>query len=227
MAEELSRRSYPQIPSKNWWDLRRRFQQTMPGRVDASYLQTVLDVGEGHARNLIPQLRVIGLIDDAGKITPLANEWRDDETYAAACQEIVQRVYPPDLTDALPPPSPDPAATARWFSRTLSVGQSAARRLSAFYRLVASGDVTDQQSERKRETDDDGAKRTAAKRQTGARTRQVTASDTATVTEKGTVEKRGEAPSFHIDVQVHIPPDATADQIDTIFAAMAKHLYQR
>lgn len=34
-------------------------------------------------------------------------------------------------------------------------------------------------------------------------------------------------PSLHIDVQVHIASDASADQIDQIFASMAKHLYGR
>jgi hypothetical protein len=32
-------------------------------------------------------------------------------------------------------------------------------------------------------------------------------------------------PSVHIDIQVHIAPEASADQIDQIFASMAKHLY--
>ncbi|NEW90275.1 hypothetical protein DU475_23850, partial [Rhodopseudomonas sp. WA056] len=32
-------------------------------------------------------------------------------------------------------------------------------------------------------------------------------------------------PSLHIDVQIHISPEATSDQIDQIFASMAKHLY--
>ena len=32
-------------------------------------------------------------------------------------------------------------------------------------------------------------------------------------------------PSVHIDIQVHIDPSATADQIDQIFASMARHLY--
>jgi hypothetical protein len=31
----------------------------------------------------------------------------------------------------------------------------------------------------------------------------------------------------HVDVQIHISSDATAAQIDQIFASMAKHLYQR
>lgn len=36
---------------------------------------------------------------------------------------------------------------------------------------------------------------------------------------------RGGAPNLHIDVQVHISADANAEQIDQIFASMAKHLY--
>jgi hypothetical protein len=32
-------------------------------------------------------------------------------------------------------------------------------------------------------------------------------------------------PALHIDIQVHISPEASPDQIDKIFASMAKHLY--
>lgn len=32
-------------------------------------------------------------------------------------------------------------------------------------------------------------------------------------------------PSLHIDVQVHISPEASPDQIDQIFSSMAKHLF--
>ena len=34
-------------------------------------------------------------------------------------------------------------------------------------------------------------------------------------------------PSVHLDIQIHVPADATPEQIDQIFASMAKHLYQR
>ena len=53
---------YYQIPHSHRWnhhDLRKKFQQTMPGKVDVNYLQTVLDVGEGHAKNLIPQMATV------------------------------------------------------------------------------------------------------------------------------------------------------------------------
>lgn len=37
----------------------------------------------------------------------------------------------------------------------------------------------------------------------------------------------GSTPSLHIDLQVHISPEATVEQIDKIFASMAKHLYRK
>lgn len=38
---------------------------------------------------------------------------------------------------------------------------------------------------------------------------------------------RSSQPSLHIDIQLHIPATATAEQIDQIFESMAKHLYNR
>lgn len=35
----------------------------------------------------------------------------------------------------------------------------------------------------------------------------------------------GPSPTVHIDIQIHISPEAAADQIDQIFKSMAKHLY--
>lgn len=35
------------------------------------------------------------------------------------------------------------------------------------------------------------------------------------------------SPSLHIDIQVHISSEASAEQIDQIFASMARHLYGR
>jgi len=35
----------------------------------------------------------------------------------------------------------------------------------------------------------------------------------------------GPNPSVHIDIQIHISPEASTDQIDQIFMSMAKHLY--
>ena len=37
--------------------------------------------------------------------------------------------------------------------------------------------------------------------------------------------KNSPTPSVHIDIQIHISPEASMDQIDQIFKSMAKHLY--
>jgi len=50
----------------------------------------------------------------------------------------------------------------------------------------------------------------------------------APVTDTKSAAKAGansNAPSLHIDVQVHVSAEASAEQIDQIFASMAKHLY--
>ena len=41
------------------------------------------------------------------------------------------------------------------------------------------------------------------------------------------VHQRAAGPDLHLDIQIHISSDATAQQIDQIFASMAKHLYQK
>jgi hypothetical protein len=52
-AGRAGRRTYPYLPDRNWWTLRRRFQQTPPrGEVDAAYLASVLNIGEAAAGNL-------------------------------------------------------------------------------------------------------------------------------------------------------------------------------
>ncbi|MGJ5067353.1 DUF5343 domain-containing protein [Bradyrhizobium oligotrophicum] len=40
-------------------------------------------------------------------------------------------------------------------------------------------------------------------------------------------QKSGTGPGLHIDIQIHISPESTPDQIEKIFESMAKHLYGR
>jgi hypothetical protein len=35
------------------------------------------------------------------------------------------------------------------------------------------------------------------------------------------------SPSIHIDIQIHISPETTSDQIDKIFSSMQKHIFKR
>jgi hypothetical protein len=222
---DVERRSYPSVPTRNWWDLRARFKQAVPNRVDADYLQAVLGVGEGHARNMVPQLKAVGLIDDSGTPTDLAHDWRDDKSYAETAAKIRDAIYPPGLRDALPPPNPDRGSVEAWFSRNVKVGEGAARKMASFYLLLCEANPAGQNAEAK-------AREPKPKATAGRKAETKKKTPAVQVTEPPRVEPKvettnGTGPSLHVDVQVHIAPDASAEQIDQIFEAMAKHLYKR
>lgn len=225
MAEN---RTFPKIPATAWWRLRQRFHQSVPKRVDANYLQTVLAVQDGHAKNLLPQLEAVGLIDESGAPTALANQWRTDDGYPKACKAIIEKVYPSGLTDAVPPTSDtDADAAARWFMTELKVGNDAARQMARFYAMVAKGDPADgegAQTAAKKPASDNGKEaKPPRRRQPKPSGQQQQQSGSGGDAGRSTPD----APDLRIAVQVHIPSDATAEQIDAIFASMAKHIYRR
>lgn len=51
------------------------------------------------------------------------------------------------------------------------------------------------------------------------------AREVAPIEEKGNTAVATTPPALHIDIQVHIDPTSNAEQIDLIFASMARHLY--
>lgn len=230
------RTTYPNLPEANWWALRRRFQQTMPREVDASYLATVLDISEAAAGNLTGPLRALGLIDDDGRPTDLALAWRDDEQYRQVTTTMLESVYPQGLRDAAPPPNPDRGAVVRWFSRTTGAGQAYTERMARLYLLLAAGDPAavnqpaPERAPRQGQTPTQGrpARQARAGGRTAAPGRGAPALEPQLPTPALTpTPRQAQQPSVHIDIQIHIDPAATAEQIDQIFASMARHLYDR
>ncbi len=228
MAEGNEKRvTYPSIPVRNWWDLRRKFKQTFPRQVNPDYLASVLGISEKAARNLMPPLRVIGFIDDDGKPTSLANDWRSDEHYPDVCKTIRENIYPPELLDAFPAPKVDKNAVVNWFSRNTGTGIVAARKMATFYALLCEADpgaqdtiVGKAQSGRK-----DKLRKTTGELLADSFPRP---SDDRPSRDSEVYSSTGlELPTIHIDIQIHIAADAKPEQIDQIFASMAKHLYGR
>lgn len=222
MADD-SKRAYPKIPEKNWWDLRRRFKQSPPKSVDSDYLQSVLSLGSaGAAANLIPPLRVLGLIDENGKPTSLANDWRSDEHYAGACDKMRQSVYPDGLLNAFPPPDPDAAGLRGWFARNAGVGDAAARQMATFYKLLCEGDPSREDSKTSRAAATPIARNPATTKAATRTARRVKSSPPPRTTATEFPD-----PSVQVAIQVYIPSGANAEQIDAIFSSMARHLYRR
>jgi hypothetical protein len=235
MAED-KKKGYPKIPRNNWFLLRDKFKQRTPERVSPSYVATALSMGEASASaNIIPPLRVFGLIDEAGKPSDLAYDWRDDKKYAEVCKQILEATYPQELRDLFHDVNVSVKDVETWFARNAKVGQSAARAYAATYLMLLEADLS------------------KAKEQTGGKPKAANGSGkAATVSAKAPVKapkapappaeantkagseqhassednarRRGFSPNLHVDIQIHISPDSSPEQIDKIFESMAKHL---
>ncbi len=237
MAEK---QTYPRIPEKNWWILRDQFKKTLPSTVSVSYLKSLLGLtSDGAAQNLLPPLRQLGLIDDENKPTDLANAWRIDSKYPDVCQQMLENVYPPELLDLYSGKDIDKEAVTQWFMDVTAQGRGTARQAAAMYILL--NDATPRSSDDFKKTPTPGtAMKPTRHKVIRGKAQPPETEAPQPQPEKGAASDRiapvGEsAPavftdtwsrelSVHIDLQINISPEATPEQIDQIFASMAKHL---
>jgi len=211
--------TYPNIPAKHWWTLRTRFQQSIPTTVTPGFLATVLDMQEKSAKaNIIPSLVMTGIIDEEGKPTDRARRWRDDVEYPDVCHEIRSELYPQELLDAAPGPTVNRPTVERWFTTTTGMGETAARRFAVVYELLTTATLS-----QKRER----SARPPKAKSAVTRKAKTEVSDEPAIRPEEALASLAIAPSIHIDIQIHVSPDAKPDQIDQIFASMAKHLRRR
>ena len=130
-----SRARYPRIPEGQWWAVRDQFKRTIPAAVTLNYLTSLLGVAEKTVRNLIPPLRQLGLIDDEGKPTPRAFDWRLDDRYADVCGQMVNDVYPQELRDLYQGADIERERCETWF-RQVGVGAASVQRVASLYILL-------------------------------------------------------------------------------------------
>jgi len=160
--------SIPHISSGVWWTVRQRFNRSMPGNVDNAYLSSILGGKESSARVYRNKLISMGLVDrDTGKPTPLANKWRDDDSYQAACHEILDYAAPKELLSAFPPTDqPEFETIKRWFKNKAEMGENAAASSASFYILLADADLTQKEEGTKRTTTKTATPKVATKKPT-------------------------------------------------------------
>lgn len=222
--------SYPMLSVSNWWNIRKKFKQTIPGTVTASYLSSVLNMQERSAtNNIMPYLRQIGIIDAEGKTGERAKLWRDDIDYPKVCDEIRQEIYPQELLDIPYATDEDRESIKRWFARTTGTGESTVAKITAFYFLLC---------------DKDPAKEPTTKQGNSAKIKSTPRSSTKpvnVVTDGSPKENshnqptsannthpvsKPNIPAININLQIHISSDASPEQIDKIFESMSKHIYK-
>ena len=210
--------TYPVFSGANWWNLRSKFKATYPKTaITEEYLASILGmkIASVKSNGILANLRTLGLLDEENKCTDLANRWRLDDTYAAACKEMLNHVYPPELIDI----GTDRGAVTTWFMNKSGAGESQANELTSLYLLISIPEIKEPSAKVKLSAKAATEKSSKAEKTTINRQKK----DSPPLKEDLPIP----APSMNINLQIGISADATPEQIDQIFSSMAKHLYGR
>lgn len=227
MAEQ--KKTFPMLPTAHWWALRKKFKQSIPGVVTDNYLATVLEMGVNSARaNVLPFLKTLGIIDEDGKTQDRAKQWRDDEHYTEVCQAMLKDVYPKELLEAVPNPNQERTRAERWFANHTGAGEAAVRRMVTLYTVLVDADASKQPDPDKIRVGkrDKDATKVKLTKKTGSMTPPPAAEPSGQHAKSNVFQQSQQVPGININLEIHISADATPDQIDQIFASMAKHIYR-
>lgn len=221
--------TYPYLSSNQWYAVRNKMRQSPPRSIDIDWLIGKLDTTQKTARNLLPQLRALGVVDSDNRVTELGDDLRHDETYAETCQKILEAIYPDSLRNAHSDADEDPAKVASWFSRNARTGEVMSKNQAKTYLLLLSGKLPSADDPtpgpRQRRRSGQSAPAAPAKPEVKVQTNTAEASPPSPPAPPTSGGNGG--PNLHIDLQIHISADAGDAQIEAIFKSMAKHLYGR
>jgi hypothetical protein len=224
------KQKYPVFSEKNWWVLRKQFQSSVPKEISTTYLKSLFDLTSNEAANSnLLNLKYLGIVNEENKPTPLANEWRIDESYKSACGKMLNSIYPNELMDLFPSDGIDRKKLKNWFMTKCEVGDNAAGQMAAMFTILSNGDIKDLLSKSGSDRKTNNAKKEKepqAIKKTPNQEKNTTVDEQSFTNEANSDRKYiHNRPNLHIDLQIHISPESTPEQIDTIFASMAKHLY--
>ena len=225
----MASNSYPKIAAKAWAVLRFRAQAAPSTKFTPDMVAALMNLSgpKSALDNTVRPMRQLGLIDEDGALTARGNKWRVDSSLGDANQEILDEIYPEELGALIGDDgNPDAAMVRRWFDQR-GFGTTNAGQMAATYVMIASKRIHEPP-----ETDSGKAykKATPAKKSAG---KSPEPQDTEKVHEGVALEpaappvKSQGGPTVHLDIQIHIPADATPERIDQIFSSMARHLYAK
>jgi hypothetical protein len=219
MAEKVS---YPQIPNTVWWGVRKLLQRSPNAVVNERTLGVDLQVQEAAARQYLAELKRVGILSEDNKATPVANKWRHDDTYAEAVQEILLYAYPQDLVQLAPPGLADRQKVTSWFTRE-GLGVGTAGNKAATYLMINSTTPNESPSRGGNPSPKNSIREPKSAQQ--ARPASACRPPTPSTPEQGRRPGQIDPIPLNINVEIHISADASGEQIETIFSAMRRYLY--
>jgi hypothetical protein len=137
MATTVS--TYPKVGTTAWRTLRARAAAAPSSKFNPGAVAVLLghDSPASAATNVVSPMQKLGLLDENGNLTNRGHKWRSDDSYAEACQEILDEVYPADLAGfTTTKGAPDRAMVTKWFQQQ-KFGDSNARQMAATYVMIA------------------------------------------------------------------------------------------
>lgn len=229
--------SYPYMTPTQWFGIRAKLRQSVPKAIDVDWIMAALGTSEKGAKNILPQLKALGLVGADGSPSELALDIRDDGHYAEACERILESVYPDALRNAYDSADEESGKVAGWFMRNARTGQATANMQAKLYLTLLkaelpTGDEKPRTSRRRRSKKSDSTPvpetiKVAELPKLEGDSNGVTASSGPSSAAPWPNSAGPLGPTLHIDLQIHISADASNAQIDAVFQSMAKHLYGR
>ena len=218
MAENGKNR-FPQIPATVWWGVRAILSRTPNAVLDERFLGIQLKVQEAAARQYIAELTAVGILNDEKKATPLALEWRIDGTYSSAVEKLVKKIYPQALLDLAPHGEGDRQKATNFFMRE-GLGQGAAGNKAATYFMIGSPTPNESPVRSQEKSAPKSTRSTQRVRPAGG---QFSENPPRSLSGR----ESADGIPLNVNVQIHISADATSDQIESIFSAMRRYLYDK
>jgi hypothetical protein len=221
---------YPQIPSTVWWGVHALVNKTPNATLDERFLSVHLNVQPVAAKQYIAELISVGILTEDFKASQLAMKWRLDASYSTAVKEILANVYPQSLMDVAPPGEGDRQKAISWFLQE-GLGQGTATNKAATYLLIGSktpneAPVRTNGSRQNSEASVPKASRIEKKASPRVKTAQEKSSKKSGAVGVAPNETGAGIP-LNVNVQIHISADASSDQIESIFSAMRRYLYDK
>ena len=225
----MAANTYPKVTARAWAILRDRAMAAPSMRFTPDAVAALMGMASPQSArsNTVRPMQQLGLIDEEGALTDRGNKWRVDSSFPDACQEILDEVYPDEIRVLVDDDGrPDLAMVENWFDLK-GFGRANARQMAVTYVRVASKEIPElsETGSAKVKEKKSTATKPAGKPQEKQKTREPHEGGAHDVMHPPVKAFGG--PTVHLDIQIHIPADATPEKIDQIFSSMARHLYAK
>jgi hypothetical protein len=222
-GRKLAENNYPQLPTTVWRGVREMLRKAPKRKLDEKILAVELNVQQTAAKAYQNQLVSLGLLNDDGTPTALADRWRQNDP-ADAIIEILKGSYPQELLDLAPIGDLQRPKIVSWFMSE-GLGTGAAGNKAATYIMIAQSASGEEAPAKATGSSRSQPPAKAAERK---RVDRRTSEPKAKV-ENGVLNRRDEGaarqakPDLNINIQIHISADASSEQIESIFSSMKRY----